>query len=157
MKRRDRRCPHDDQQRKANLRLALILASVALVFFVGFVAKIVASRAELSRMSGAFCGRCARQPRCWASCGRGRWLMFGFGYALVPMYRAICDALGINVLSCRARRDRRWFGGRAAAAATRRSTARAPITSSSTPMRAGPGTSSPRSARCRCTRASWPR
>ena len=26
-------------------------------------------------------------------------LMFGFGFALVPMYRAICDALGINVLS----------------------------------------------------------
>ncbi len=26
-------------------------------------------------------------------------LMFGFGYALVPMYRSICDALGINVLS----------------------------------------------------------
>lgn len=26
-------------------------------------------------------------------------IMFGFGYALVPMYRAICDALGINVLS----------------------------------------------------------
>ena len=26
-------------------------------------------------------------------------LMFGFGYALVPAYRAICDALGINVLS----------------------------------------------------------
>ena len=26
-------------------------------------------------------------------------VMFGFGYALVPMYRAICDALGINVLS----------------------------------------------------------
>ena len=26
-------------------------------------------------------------------------LMFGFGYALVPMYRAICEALGINVLS----------------------------------------------------------
>jgi cytochrome c oxidase assembly protein subunit 11 len=25
--------------------------------------------------------------------------MFGFGYALVPLYRAICDALGINVLS----------------------------------------------------------
>ena len=23
-------------------------------------------------------------------------LMFGFGYALVPMYRAICDALGVN-------------------------------------------------------------
>jgi len=26
-------------------------------------------------------------------------LMFGFGYALVPMYRAICSALGINVLA----------------------------------------------------------
>ena len=26
-------------------------------------------------------------------------MMFGFGYALVPMYRAICDALGINVLA----------------------------------------------------------
>ena len=26
-------------------------------------------------------------------------LMFGFGYALVPIYRAVCTALGINVLS----------------------------------------------------------
>lgn len=26
-------------------------------------------------------------------------VMFGFGYALVPMYRAICDVLGINVLA----------------------------------------------------------
>lgn len=26
-------------------------------------------------------------------------LMFGFGYALVPVYRTICTALGINVLS----------------------------------------------------------
>ena len=26
-------------------------------------------------------------------------VMFGFGYSLVPMYRAICDALGINVLA----------------------------------------------------------
>ena len=25
--------------------------------------------------------------------------MFGFGYALVPIYRSICDALGINVLA----------------------------------------------------------
>jgi hypothetical protein len=29
----------DDRQRKANVRLALILASIALVFFIGFVAK----------------------------------------------------------------------------------------------------------------------
>ena len=26
-------------------------------------------------------------------------LMFGFGYALVPIYKAICEALGVNVLS----------------------------------------------------------
>ncbi len=26
-------------------------------------------------------------------------LMFGFGYLLVPVYRAVCNALGINVLS----------------------------------------------------------
>jgi len=30
-----------DPQRKSNVRLALVLASVAIVFFVGFVAKIV--------------------------------------------------------------------------------------------------------------------
>ncbi len=30
-----------EQQRKANLRLALILATVAVVFGLGFVAKIV--------------------------------------------------------------------------------------------------------------------
>ena len=29
----------DDSQRKANRRLALILGSIALVFFVGFIAK----------------------------------------------------------------------------------------------------------------------
>ncbi|HEY2135123.1 MAG TPA: cytochrome oxidase small assembly protein [Xanthobacteraceae bacterium] len=29
----------DDRQRKANLRLALILASIAIVFFLGFIAK----------------------------------------------------------------------------------------------------------------------
>lgn len=26
-------------------------------------------------------------------------LMFGFGYAMVPLYKAICSALGVNVLS----------------------------------------------------------
>lgn len=31
--------------------------------------------------------------------------MFAFGYALVPAYRAICDALGINVLGNAERRD----------------------------------------------------
>ena len=38
-------------------------------------------------------------------------LMFGFGYALVPMYRAICDALGINVLSVSEQRIAQgWLG-----------------------------------------------
>jgi cytochrome c oxidase assembly protein subunit 11 len=43
--------------------------------------------------------------------------MFGFGYALVPMYRAICDALGINVLSLSERRivSGSWSGRDAAA------------------------------------------
>lgn len=46
-------------------------------------------------------------------------LMFGFGYALVPLYRAICDALGVNVLSLsdQNKRTGSWFGGERAAAA----------------------------------------
>jgi cytochrome c oxidase assembly protein subunit 11 len=41
-------------------------------------------------------------------------LMFGFGYALVPMYRAICEALGINVLSLAEQRAAtgNWSGKR---------------------------------------------
>ena len=41
-------------------------------------------------------------------------LMFGFGYALVPLYRTICDALGINVLTLS---ERAAGEGRAAAPA----------------------------------------
>jgi cytochrome c oxidase assembly protein subunit 11 len=43
-------------------------------------------------------------------------LMFGFGYALVPMYRAICDALGINVLSLSEQRiaNGTWSGKKTA-------------------------------------------
>jgi cytochrome c oxidase assembly protein subunit 11 len=45
-------------------------------------------------------------------------LMFGFGYALVPMYRAICEALGINVLALNEQRvSNGTWSGRAAAAA----------------------------------------
>jgi cytochrome c oxidase assembly protein subunit 11 len=45
-------------------------------------------------------------------------VMFGFGYALVPMYRAICDALGINVLSVSEQRVAQgWLGGSKAGAA----------------------------------------
>jgi len=44
-------------------------------------------------------------------------LMFGFGWSLIPMYRAICDALGINVLSVAELRvaSGSWFGTRRAA------------------------------------------
>jgi cytochrome c oxidase assembly protein subunit 11 len=43
--------------------------------------------------------------------------MFGFGYALVPMYRAICDALGINVLSLSEQRvSQNWLGASRAGA-----------------------------------------
>jgi cytochrome c oxidase assembly protein subunit 11 len=42
--------------------------------------------------------------------------MFGFGYALVPMYRAICEALGINVLSIAERRAAQGWGGDKSAA-----------------------------------------
>ncbi|HWP18710.1 MAG TPA: cytochrome c oxidase assembly protein [Burkholderiaceae bacterium] len=41
--------------------------------------------------------------------------MFGFGYALVPMYRAICEALGINVLSLSERQVPGMGGGKSAA------------------------------------------
>jgi cytochrome c oxidase assembly protein subunit 11 len=36
--------------------------------------------------------------------------MFGFGYALVPMYRSICEALGINVLTLSEQRSGSWAG-----------------------------------------------
>jgi cytochrome c oxidase assembly protein subunit 11 len=44
-------------------------------------------------------------------------LMFGFGYALVPMYRAICEALGINILSVSERRvaGGSWLGSKPSA------------------------------------------
>ncbi len=42
-------------------------------------------------------------------------LMFGFGYALVPVYRAICSSLGINVLSIAERRAADFGTGAASA------------------------------------------
>jgi cytochrome c oxidase assembly protein subunit 11 len=44
-------------------------------------------------------------------------LMFGFGYALVPMYRSICEALGINVLTLSDQRKATgsWTGAKAPA------------------------------------------
>ena len=41
--------------------------------------------------------------------------MFAFGYALVPLYRTICDALGINVLAVSERVAAQGLGGSAVA------------------------------------------
>jgi cytochrome c oxidase assembly protein subunit 11 len=38
--------------------------------------------------------------------------MFGFGYALVPVYKSICEALGINVLSLSERETGKIIGER---------------------------------------------
>lgn len=52
-------------------------------------------------------------------------VMFGFGYALVPMYRAICEALGINVLAVSEQRATSGsWSGRASAANTQVDTTR---------------------------------
>ena len=44
--------------------------------------------------------------------------MFGFGYALVPLYKHICEALGINVLSVAEQRSAGLAGGQAMPANT---------------------------------------
>ncbi len=66
-------------------------------------------------------------------------LMFAFGYALVPIYRTICDALGVNVLAVSEVQSGAdapaEFAGRSLADGDGRS---------STPTRAARGTSSRR-------------
>ena len=53
-------------------------------------------------------------------------VMFGFGYALVPMYRAICEALGINVLTVAEQRvaGGSWIGPKGQAVNTQVDTSR---------------------------------
>jgi len=82
-------------------------------------------------------------------------LMFAFGYALVPIYKSICTALGINVLSL-AELDVQ--GGKKAGDGkrARRSTRAARSRSSSTRIRAAPGNSSPRSVPSMSIRVSSP-
>jgi len=50
--------------------------------------------------------------------------MFGFGYALVPMYRHICEALGINVLSIAEQQGAGQSGSRTLPANTQVDTSR---------------------------------
>jgi cytochrome c oxidase assembly protein subunit 11 len=51
-------------------------------------------------------------------------LMFGFGFALVPMYRHICEALGINVLSIAEQQGAGQSGSRTLPANTQVDTSR---------------------------------
>ena len=67
-------------------------------------------------------GTMASQGRARSGNRNMRWVlalfvcaMFGFGYAMVPMYKSICEALGVNVLS---RTDPGAAYGPEAAAAT---------------------------------------
>ena len=50
--------------------------------------------------------------------------MFGFGYALVPLYKSICEALGINVLSLSEQRTSAGWSGKKAPANTQIDTSR---------------------------------
>ena len=94
------------------------------MFVLGFVAKIVAAR-PLSADGRDPAHRAAAlsllrdNRRMLGKLLVVAAVMFGFGYALVPMYRAICDALGINVLSLAEQRIATGsWSGRAAAANT---------------------------------------
>ena len=81
--------------------------------------------------------------------------MFGFGYALVPMYKAICEALGINVLSVRERQVA-GLRERSRPANTQVDRSRT-ITVEFDANARGPWDFKPaRRIRCRCIPASWP-
>ena len=78
--------------------------------------------------------------------------MFGFGYALVPMYKHICEVTGINILALAEKQVPAAAARGAGQHAGRQSAA--PSRWSSTPTRAGRGTSSRPCVRWRCIRAS---
>jgi hypothetical protein len=79
--------------------------SVALVFAPGFCGQDLAARAQLSTAMPLTPSASLANRRMLGKLLVVVALMFGFGYALVPMYRAICDALGINVLSLSEQRE----------------------------------------------------
>jgi cytochrome c oxidase assembly protein subunit 11 len=137
------------EQKKNNLRMALILASVVAVFFIGFMVKVTCCHAEQPAMS--LRRENAKMVGKLVVIAAG---MFAFGYALIPIYKHICEMTGINILSLSERQvpgngvpgkdveaAREHAGGQAA-----------PSRWSSTPTRAAPGISSLHSALSRCTR-----
>jgi len=81
--------------------------------------------------------------------------MFGFGYALVPLYVAICEATGINILAL----GEKELPGLATHGLPHRKTANlipaAPSPWSLMPMHVVLGISSPCKTRFRCILARW--
>ena len=114
-----------EHEKKTNLRLALVLASIAL----RLLPRLHRQERLLRLADAALPPSPVAHRRCVADNRRmvGKLvvvtvLMFGFGYALVPIYRTICEALGVNVL---ARAELQGSDAAACDRATRRSTSRA--------------------------------
>ena len=90
------------EQKKHNLRLGLILASVALVFFLGLHGQDGVSgrlTPEHTRTQEPTVGLRSENFKMVGKLGVITLGMFAFGYALVPIYNAICEVTGINILS----------------------------------------------------------
>jgi cytochrome c oxidase assembly protein subunit 11 len=93
------------EQKKSNLRLALILASVALVFFRGLHGQDdfpgpLRGGFPTPGSTGTTAMRLKRENfNMMGKLGVIVLGMFAFGYALVPIYKAICEMTGINVLA----------------------------------------------------------
>jgi hypothetical protein len=95
----------------------LVLASVAVVFFIGFVAKMVLLLAPRTDHDHAeFLLRLRDNRRMVGKLAVVAVGMFAFGYALVPMYRASARPLGINILSLSEQQVWAMAGGAACAA-----------------------------------------
>jgi hypothetical protein len=99
--------------RHRNLRTALILLSIAAVFFIGVIVNRCAVR-RLNRFRSP--DHLHPHPNPPSACGRWRSyelahvsassfviaaVMFGFGYAMIPIYRAICEVTGVGFMTQR--------------------------------------------------------
>jgi cytochrome c oxidase assembly protein Cox11 len=80
--------------------------------------------------------------------------MFAFGYALVPMYKAICEMTGINILALG---DRNIPGAQASTPVNTQIDTSRTSRLSLMPIPAGLGTLNPPCGRFRCILANWQR
>ena len=103
-------------------------ASVALVFFIGVIATLADWRLRCSDDQTIGPGEAQRGNRSMlGKLARVRVLMFGFGWAMVPLYGSICEVTGINIVTqarCRRRRRRAQCAGRPSRARSRWSSMR---------------------------------